>query len=154
MLLTDPSVRVADCLIAESHQSPAVTMLKGCPVPVIAVMDDGAVLFASTVFEYLLGYSCDAGTSVSYGDICAVLPADETLFAVTRLVPSVNARPMQSGQATVFVKMCKSAMRSGADWDAVMMLEQLMERLSPEAMVEQFKTEGLLRTDAAKTLAD
>ncbi len=125
MLSSEPPLRPA-----ESRGSPALRALERCPVPVIAVSDDGAVFFASAVFEYLLGYSCDAGTRISYADVCSVLPTDETLFAVTRLVPRDKTRPMQSGQATVFVKMRKSAIRGGADWDAVAMFEQLMERLS------------------------
>jgi hypothetical protein len=130
MLLVDPSRRLGDSAIAESPHVSALGVLEQCPVPVIAVADDGAVLFANTAFAHLLGYSCEAPTSISYEDICSALPADETLFAVTRLGPKAIGSLMQSGQATVFVKIRKSATLSAADSDAIVMFKELMQRLS------------------------
>ena len=130
MLLGDSSWLPGDSLIAESRQISALGVLEQCPVPVIAVADDGAVLFANTVFAHLLGYSCDAVTSMSYEDICSVLPSDETLFAFTRLGQNTVGSLMPLGRATVFVKMRKSAIIGAADSDAVAMFEELIERLS------------------------
>jgi hypothetical protein len=45
MLLVDPSQRPADSLIAESRHA-----LTQHPAPVIAIADDGAVVFANTAF--------------------------------------------------------------------------------------------------------
>jgi nitrogen-specific signal transduction histidine kinase len=129
MLLDDPFA-AGDSLIAESSQESAVGVLEECPVPVIAVADDGAVLFANTAFAHLLGHSCEALTAISYRDICSALPADETLFAVTRLGAKAIESLMQSGQATVFIKIRKSATLSGVDSDAGAMFKELMERLS------------------------
>jgi hypothetical protein len=69
-------------------------------------------------------------TPLSYADICSALPTDEPLFAVTRLGPKAIGSLMQSGQATVFVKMRKSATLNAADSDAAAMFKELMERLS------------------------
>jgi len=87
-------------------------------------------LFANTAFAEVLGCSCDAVTSISYEDICSVLPTDETLFAATRLCPDAIGSLLQLGQATIFVKMRRSAILSGADSDAVELFEGLMKRLS------------------------
>ena len=125
MLLNSSLRRPGDSLIAESRQISALGVLAHYPVPVIAVADDGAVLFANTAFAHLLGCSCDAVTSISYEDICSVLPADETFLPVTRLGPSL----MPLGQATFFVKMRRSAIPGAADSDAVAMFEELMKRL-------------------------
>ena len=131
MLLSSPSVRLADCPLAESRQLSVLGVLEQCPVPLIAVADDGVVLFASRVFEHLLGCSYGALTAISYEDICSVLPTDETLFAVTRLGPNgFVGSLMLSSQATVFVKMRKSATLSDADPDAVAMFEELTEHLA------------------------
>ena len=106
MLSGDPSQRPGDSLIAESRQISALGVLEQCPVPVIAVADDGAVLFASAAFAHLLGCSCDALTCMSYEDIRSLLPTDETLFAVTRLGPNgFVGSLMLSSQATIFVKI-------------------------------------------------
>jgi hypothetical protein len=131
MLLDDPLRRPGDSLIVESRQTSALGVLEQCPVPVIAVADDGAVLFASAAFAHLLGCSCDALTCMSYEDICSLLPTDETLFAVTRLGPNgFVGRLVLSSQATVFVKIRKSATLSAADPDAVAMFKELTEHLS------------------------
>ena len=130
MLLSSPSVRLADCPLAESRQLSVLGVLEQCPVPLIAVADDGVVLFASRVFEHLLGCSYGALTAISYDDICSVLPTDETLFAVTRLGPNAINSATKSGRATVLVKMRKSAIRGGPDWDAVAMFEELVANLS------------------------
>jgi len=130
MLLGDPSRRPGDSLVAESRQTTARGVLERCPVPVVAVADDGTVLFANAAFAHFFGYSCDALTWMSYQDICSVLPAGETLFAVTRLGPNATKSLMLSGQATVFVKMCKAAIRSAADPDAIAMFEEMIEHLS------------------------
>jgi nitrogen-specific signal transduction histidine kinase len=128
MLLDGPP---RDSLTIESRQISARGVLEQCPVPVIAVADDGAVLFVSAAFAHLLGYSCDALTGTSYEDICSLLPTDKTLFAVTRLGANAFVGSlMLSRQATVFVKMRKSATLSDADPDAIAMFKELMEHLS------------------------
>ena len=131
MLLSDPWVPLAQSLVAESRRITVLGVLEQCPVPVIAVSDDGVVVFASAAFAHLFGYSCDAVTSMSYEDICSVLPADETLFPITRLSPdAVVDSLMLSSQATVFVKMRKSATLNAADPYAIAMFDELLEHLS------------------------
>jgi PAS domain-containing protein len=119
-----------DSLIAEPPQIRALRVLTQHPVPVIAVADDGVILFANTAFADVVGCSCDALTSISYADICSFLPTDETLFAVTRLCPDTIGRLLQLGHATLFVKMRRSAIVSDADSGPITLLEGLVERLS------------------------
>jgi PAS domain-containing protein len=131
MLLDGPLRRPRDSLTIESRQISALGLLEQCPVPVIAVADDGAVLFVSAAFAHLFGYSCDALTGMSYEDICSLLPPDETLSAVTRLGPNAFVGSLiLSSQATIFVKMRKSATLSDADPDATAMFKELTEHLS------------------------
>ena len=91
-----------DSLIAESPEIPARRVLAQHPVPVIAVADDGAILFANTAFAEVLGCSRDAVTAISYDDICSALPADETLFAVTRLSPDTIGGLFRSQTGNTF----------------------------------------------------
>ena len=119
-----------DSLIAESPEIPARRVLAQHPVPVIAVADDGAILFANTAFAEVLGCSRDAVTAISYDDICSALPADETLFAVTRLSPDTIGGLLQLGRATLFVKMRRSAIVGDAGPGPVTLFEGMVERLS------------------------
>jgi nitrogen-specific signal transduction histidine kinase len=100
------------------------------PVPVIAVADNGAIVFANTAFAEVLSCSRNAVTSMSYEDICSFLPPDETLAAVTRLSPNTIGRLLQLGEATLFVKMRRSAMLGGASAGPITRFEELLDRLS------------------------
>jgi hypothetical protein len=67
---------------------------------------------------------------MTYQDICSFLPADETLFAVTRLSPDAIGGLLQLGEATLFAKMRRSAIVSVADPGSITLFEGLVERLS------------------------
>jgi PAS domain-containing protein len=115
--------------MAEPRQTPALEVLEQFPVPVIALADDGAVLFANTAFAEMLGCSRDA-TSMSYEDIFYALPTEDTLFAVTRLRADTIGELLHLDGSTLFAKMSKSAMMRGADSVAIATFADLMERLS------------------------
>jgi hypothetical protein len=109
MALGAPLQRPGDSPIRESRQMCARRVLAQHPVPVIAVADDGAVLFANTAFA----------------DVPSCL-----FSAVTRLGADAIASLLQLGQATLFVRMRRSAIVPGADSGAITLFEALMERLS------------------------
>jgi hypothetical protein len=67
---------------------------------------------------------------MSYDDICAFLPTDEILLAVTRLGPGPVGRVLQLGQATLFVKIRRSAIISAVAWVPITRFEGLLTRLS------------------------
>ncbi len=130
MLSGVPLWRPGDSLSAEPPQISALRVLTQYPVPVVAVADDGAVVFANTAFADFLSCSCDAVTSSSYEDICSFLPPDETLIAVTRLEPDTIGRVLHLGQATIFVKMRRSAIVGAADSGPITLFDGLMKRLA------------------------
>ena len=67
---------------------------------------------------------------MSYEDVCSVLPPDETLVVLTRLGTNTIGRLLLLGEATLFVKMRRSAILSAADSGPVTLFEGLMKRLS------------------------
>jgi hypothetical protein len=117
-------------LSAEPPQMTPLRVLMQHPVPVIAVADGGVVVFANTAFADVLSCSCGAVTAMSYEDICSVLPSDEILVAVARLGADTIGRLLQTGEATLFVKMRRSAVVGAADSGPVLLFEGLMRRLS------------------------
>jgi nitrogen-specific signal transduction histidine kinase len=129
MLSGGPLHQSGDFRRAETPHMSARRVLTQHPVPVIAVADDGAIVFANTAFADLLGCSCKAVTTSSYEDICSFLPPNEILLAVTRLGPGPIGRALQLGQATLFVKMRRSAIVSTADWGPIRQFEGLLQRL-------------------------
>jgi hypothetical protein len=130
MLAGEPLQWPRNHLGAEPPGRSPLRVLTQHPVPVIAVADDGVVVFANTAFADFLSCSCDAVTSSSYEDICSFLPADEMLLAVTRLGPGPIGRVLHLGQATLFVKIRRSAIVSAANWGRITRFEGLLIRLS------------------------
>jgi PAS domain-containing protein len=126
MLAGEPLRRPGTSPSAEPPLTSPLRVLTQHPVPVVAAADDGALVFANTAFAKLFGCSRTAVTSMSYEDICSLLPPDETLVAVTRLGPNAIGRLLELGEATLFVKMRRSAILSAADSGPVMLFEGLM----------------------------
>lgn len=115
---------------AEPPEMSPLRVLTQHPVPLIALADDGAVVFANAAFADVLGCSDCVVTSLSYESLCSLLPADEILVAITRLGPSSIGRLLKLGEATLFAKMRRSAIVSAADSGPVTLFEGLIERLS------------------------
>ena len=125
-----PLQSVGDAFISDSSHISALQLLVAHPIPVIAVADDGTVLFANSAFAEVLSCSRAAVTAISYDEICTALPTDETFFAATEISPDSVARLLRLGRATLFVKIHRSAILSGADSAAVALFDRLMRRLS------------------------
>lgn len=112
------------------RHGPNLLLLEQISVPVIALADDGRILFANTVFAEMLGCSPDAITSMSYEEIFYVLRPEETLFAVARLRADTTGDLQHLDGSTFFAKMSRSARIRGADSSEIATFEQLLERLS------------------------
>lgn len=115
--------------LVHSRQASPLSLLEQFPVPVIALADDGAILFANAVFAEILGCSRAAVTSMSYEELFYVLPPEETLFAVARLRADTTGDLQRLDGSTFFAKMSKWAILRGADSFAIATFEQLLERL-------------------------
>ncbi|MBV8929704.1 MAG: PAS domain-containing protein, partial [Mycobacteriaceae bacterium] len=67
------------------QQLPALVLLDRFPVPVLAVGDGGAILFANTAFADMVGYAASAITALRFDEIfrtgsterCAVSVGEE-----------------------------------------------------------------------------
>jgi len=58
---------------------PALVVLERFPVPVLAIAEDGTILFANEAFGEMLGHPADAVTALKFRQIFHALPADESL---------------------------------------------------------------------------
>jgi PAS domain-containing protein len=130
MIERRPSWELRDSPMAEPPATPALLVLEQYPVPAIALAQGGAVLFANTAFAEILGCSPDAVTALTYDDIVAALPPEETLFDVARLHADAITSLQHLDGSRFLVKMSKSARLHGADGIAIATFEQLVERLA------------------------
>ena len=124
------SRRASGSPLVHPREASTLLLLEQFPVPVIALAEDGAILFANTVFAKILGCSRDAVISMSYEEIFYVLPPEETLFAVARLRADTTEGLQHLDGSTIFAKMSKSARIRGADSSVIATFDQLLERLS------------------------
>jgi PAS domain-containing protein len=130
MLQRRPSWEAGEFSMAKPPHAPALMVLEQYPVPTIALADDGAVLFANNAFAEILGCSRDAVTALSYDDILAALPPEETLFDVARLHAAAIKSLQHLDGSRFMVKMSRAARMHGADGIAIATFEQLLARLA------------------------
>lgn len=110
-------------------QLPALVVLERLPVPVLAIAEDGAILFANAAFADMLGYSSDEVRSLNFAQIFHALPADESAVSVLRANADLIVQLVHRDASTVRARMSKSALLRGTDPVALATFQDLTERL-------------------------
>ncbi len=108
---------------------PALVVLDRFPVPVLAIAEDGIILFANEAFADMLGYSAAAITSVKFRQIFHTLPADESAVSVVRAHADLVVELVHQDGSIVRARMSKSALLRGDDPVALATFQDLTERL-------------------------
>lgn len=108
---------------------PAVVVLERIPVPTLAMVRDGIILFANTAFAEMVGYEQDALAGAVFPEIFRIGPvAASALSEVDALANLVVELEHHEGW-TVRARMSKSAMMRRDDPVVLVTLENLTERL-------------------------
>jgi PAS domain S-box-containing protein len=108
---------------------PALVVLERFPVPVLAIAEDGAILFANKAFTEMLGYPADTVTPLQFRQIFHTLPADESAFSVVRAHADLIVELLHQDGSIVRARMSKSALLRGDDPVALATFQDLTERL-------------------------
>jgi PAS domain S-box-containing protein len=108
---------------------PALVVLERFPVPVLAIAEDGAILFANNAFAEMLGYPADTVTTLKFRQIFHTLPADESAVSVVRAHADLIVELLHQDGSTVRARMSKSALLRGDDPVALATFQDLTERL-------------------------
>jgi PAS domain S-box-containing protein len=108
---------------------PALVVLQRFPVPVLAIAEDGAILFANPAFAEMLGYSPEAVKSLKFAQIFQTLPADESAVSVVRAHADLIVELVHHDRSIVRARMSKSALLRGDDPVALATFQDLTERL-------------------------
>lgn len=115
--------------LATLQQLPALLVLERMPVPVLAVADDGAIVFANAAFAEMLGYSPDEMLSLGFRQVFdQASPEEATLPSVHALANLVVTLAHQDG-STVRALMSKSALQRDDDRMALVTFQDLTEQL-------------------------
>jgi PAS domain S-box-containing protein len=108
---------------------PALVVLERFPVPVLAIAEDGTILFANPAFADMLGYTPEGVTSLKFRQIFHTLPADESAVSVVRAHADLIVELVHQDQSIVRARMSKSALLRGDDPVALATFQDLTERL-------------------------
>jgi PAS domain S-box-containing protein len=110
-------------------QLPALVVLERFPVPVLAIAEDGTILFANAAFAEMLGYSADVVVTLKFRQIFRTLPAEDSAVSVVRANADLIVELAHHDGSTVRARMSKSALLRGDDPVALATFQDLTERL-------------------------
>jgi PAS domain S-box-containing protein len=108
---------------------PALVVLERFPVPVLAIDEDGNILFANAAFGEMLGYPPDVVRALKFRQIFNTLPADESAVSVVRAHAELIVELVHQDGSIVRARMSKSALLRGNDPVAMATFHDLTEQL-------------------------
>jgi PAS domain S-box-containing protein len=108
---------------------PAVVVLKRLPVPVLAIDQDGTILFTNAAFAEMLGHTEDTVLQLKFHEIFRQLPADGPAAAVMCSYADQLVELAHRDGFAVRASMSKSAMLRRDDDVALAVFHDLTTRL-------------------------
>lgn len=115
--------------MATLEQLPALVVLQRIPVPVLAIANDGSLVFANSAFADMVGHTRDDVTSLSFEEIFHLpLGADSPVSVVQSLANEVVELAHRDG-SSVRALMSKSALVRADDIIALATFHDLTEQL-------------------------
>jgi PAS domain S-box-containing protein len=110
-------------------QLPARVVLERMPVPVVAIGQDGSILFANAAFAEMLGYTTEKVLSLKFIEIFNTAPVDASPVSAVRGYANEIVSLMHADGSIVRAKMSKSALLREDDPLALATFEDLTEQL-------------------------
>jgi PAS domain S-box-containing protein len=111
------------------QQMPALVVLERFAVPVVAIGQDGTILFANGAFADMLGYTPEALRSLTFHQIYPALPVGEPVVSTVREREELIVELVHVDGSIVRARMSKSALVRGGDLVALATFDDLTERL-------------------------
>jgi len=111
------------------RQLPALVAMERFPVPVLAIGDDGAILFANSAFAEMLGHSTEYVVTQRYREIFHTEPIDQSTVIAMRSHADQLVELRHADGSTVRARMSNSALLRGDDPVALAVFQDLTEQL-------------------------
>jgi PAS domain S-box-containing protein len=127
--------RRRDSHSGESHpmvklkQLPAPVVLERLPVPVLAIAQDGTILFANTAFAEMMGCSTEEVLSLKFDQVFHSPPPDESVLAVVHALANMVVELAHRDGSVVRALMSRSALMRCDDQLAIATFQDLTEQL-------------------------
>ncbi|MDA4105475.1 histidine kinase [Mycolicibacterium monacense DSM 44395] len=113
---------------------PALVLLERFPVPVLAIAEDGAILFANGAFADMVGHRTEDVTAAHFTEIFHRLPAEDSAVTAVRAHADLVVELVHRDGSIVRARMSKSALVRGDDPVALATFTDLTERLWAEGV--------------------
>jgi PAS domain S-box-containing protein len=108
---------------------PALVVLERFPVPVLAIAEDGSVIFANGAFGEMIGRGVDEVTNSNFRRLFHTMPTDESVLSVLRAHAGLVVTLRHRDGSIVRARMSKSALLRGNDPVALATFQDLTEKL-------------------------
>jgi PAS domain S-box-containing protein len=120
--------------MATLERMPALVVLDRLPVPVLAIAEDGTILFANSAFADMVGHTPERVRTMNFTDIFLTVPTDESAVSVVRAHADRVVELVHEDSSIVRARMSKSALLRGDDPVALATFQDLTERLWGEEL--------------------
>jgi PAS domain S-box-containing protein len=108
---------------------PALVVLERFPVPVLAIAEDGSIIFANGAFGDMVGRSVDDVTALTFRQVFHTMPTDGSVLSVLRAHGGLIVELRHGDGSVVRARMSKSALLRGDDPMALATFHDITERL-------------------------
>jgi PAS domain S-box-containing protein len=108
---------------------PAVVVLERIPIPTLAMVQDGIILFANTAFAEMVGYPRDELAGVVFPEVFHTEPTAVAALCGVDALANLVVELQHCEGWTVRARMSKSALMRADDPIALVTFENLTERL-------------------------
>jgi PAS domain S-box-containing protein len=108
---------------------PALVVLERIPVPALAIVQDGTILFANTAFADMLGYPAETVQSLEFSQIFHKAPAADSVMSAVHALSNMVVELAHSDGSTVQALMSRSVLARSDDPIALVTFQDLTEHL-------------------------
>ncbi|MGO9182414.1 PAS domain S-box protein [Mycobacterium sp.] len=108
---------------------PAVVVLERVPVPTLAMVRDGIILFANTAFAEMVGHRQDSLAGQAFPQIFHTVPAALSALSGVDALANLIVELQHCEGWTVRARMSKSALKRSDDPVVLVTFENLTEQL-------------------------
>jgi len=111
------------------EQLPALVLLERIPVPTLAVLRDGTIVFANRAFAEMVGCDADEVVSLKFHDVFYAAPTTESVLSVVDGLANMVVELAHKDGSIVRALMSRSALRRSDDQIALATFQDLTEHL-------------------------
>jgi PAS domain S-box-containing protein len=118
--------------LAVLKEMPALVVLERFPVPVLAIAEDGSIVFANSAFAEMLGYSPEEMLSLRFHQVFRAAQADQAAMTIVRQHADLVVELVHRDASIRQARMSKSALVREDDPVALAAFHDVTEKMWSE----------------------